>query len=167
MDITLLRALPRSKPALASALIAAAAISLAACNERPASLAEYIAAICAKTARSSSPSEAPYLAENVQAMTKMMIEMGIQPSGDVDADFVAMMIPHHQGAIEMAMAELRHGRNEQLRRMAQEMIVTQSQEISAMRLALGQSPPPNPPSSPQAPAEQSYSNSNPKLSAER
>jgi hypothetical protein len=45
-------------------------------------------------------------------MTKMMIDMGIRPSGDVDTDFVAMMVPHHQGAIEMAQAELRHGRNE-------------------------------------------------------
>jgi uncharacterized protein (DUF305 family) len=39
-------------------------------------------------------------------MTKMMIDMGIRPSGDVDADFLAMMVPHHQGAIEMARAEL-------------------------------------------------------------
>jgi hypothetical protein len=166
MDIALLRALPRSKPILASVLIVAAAISLASCSEKPASLAEYIAAICAKPFRSSSPDEAPYLAENVQAMTKMMIDMGIRPSGDVDADFAAMMIPHHQGAIEMAMAELRHGRNEQLRRMAQEMIVTQTQEISAMQLALGQ-PLSQPSPNQQAPAEQTNSKSDPKLSAER
>jgi uncharacterized protein (DUF305 family) len=49
-----------------------------------------------------------------------------------------MMVPHHQGAIEMAQAELRYGHNEQLRRMAQEIIVTQRQEINAMRLTLGQ-----------------------------
>ena len=61
-------------------------------------------------------------------------------SGDADADFVAAMIPHHQGAIDMAKDELRHGRNEQLRRLAQEIIVTQQQEITAMRLALGQPP---------------------------
>jgi uncharacterized protein (DUF305 family) len=71
-------------------------------------------------------------------MTKMMIDMGIRPSGDVDTDFVAMMAPHHQGAIEMAQAELRYGQYEPLRRMAQEIIVTQLQEITAMRLALGQ-----------------------------
>jgi hypothetical protein len=69
---------------------------------------------------------------------KMMIDMGIQPSGDVDTDFAAIMTPHHRGAIEMARAELRHGHNEQLRRMAHEIIVTQQQEIVAMRLALGQ-----------------------------
>jgi uncharacterized protein (DUF305 family) len=67
----------------------------------------------------------------------MMIDMGIRPSGDVDADFVAMMVPHHQGAIEMARAELRYGHNEQLKRMAQEIIVTQLQEIAAMDLVLG------------------------------
>jgi len=71
-------------------------------------------------------------------MTKMMIDMGVRPSGDVDSDFVAMMVPHHRGAIEMAQAELRHGHNEQLRRLAQEITVTQQQEIAAMRLALGQ-----------------------------
>src|SRR5437879_2049486 len=79
-------------------------------------------------------------------MTKMMIEMGIRPSGDVDAAFVAMLVPHHQGAIEMAQAELRYGRNEPLRRMAQEIIVTQLQEITAMRFSLGQALPPSVPS---------------------
>ena len=100
------------------------------------SLAAYVSAICAKPFGSASSAEAPYLAENVSAMTKMMIEMGIRPSGDVDTDFVAMMVPHHQGAIEMAQAELRYGRNEPLRRMAQEIIVTQLQEITAMRSSL-------------------------------
>jgi uncharacterized protein (DUF305 family) len=71
-------------------------------------------------------------------MTKMMTSMGIRPSGNVDTDFVAMMVPHHQGAIEMARAELGYGRNEQLKRLSQEIIVTQQQEIVAMRLALGQ-----------------------------
>src|SRR5712671_3101695 len=56
-------------------------------------------AICAKAFGSAPAAEAPYLAENVSAMTKMMIDMGVRPSGDVDADFVAMMVPHHQGAI--------------------------------------------------------------------
>ena len=79
-------------------------------------------------------------------MTKMMIDMGIRPSGDVDADFVAMMVPHHQGAIEMAQAELHYGSNEPLRRMAQEIIVSQPKEISAMRLSLGQPQPPSVPS---------------------
>jgi hypothetical protein len=90
--------------------------------------------------------EAPFLTENDTAMRKMMMDMTIQPTGDVDHDFVAMMVPHHQGAIEMAQALLRHGHNEALRRMAQEIIVTQQQEIAAMRLALDQPLPPSVPS---------------------
>jgi len=104
------------------------------------SLADYIAAICATPLWSPSSEEAPYLSENISAMTKMMIDMGITPSGDVDHDFVAMMVPHHQGAIEMAQAVLRYGRNEQLRRLAQEIVVTQRQEIVAMRLSVGLPP---------------------------
>lgn len=46
--------------------------------------------------------------------------MLIKPSGDIDRDFTVMTIPHHQGAIDMAQAELRDGHNEQLRRIAQE-----------------------------------------------
>jgi uncharacterized protein (DUF305 family) len=124
----------------------AATAYLTASSASPQSLADYISAICAKSFGSTPAAEAPYLAENVTAMTKMMIDMGIRPSGDVDADFVAMMVPHHQGAIEMAQAELRHGHNEPLRRMAQGIIVTQLQEIAAMRLVLGQPLPPSVPS---------------------
>jgi uncharacterized protein (DUF305 family) len=72
-------------------------------------------------------------------MAKMMAAMQAKPSGDADVAFVALMVPHHQGAIDMAQTELRYGRNEQLRRMAQEIIVTQQREIAAMRLAIGQS----------------------------
>jgi hypothetical protein len=81
--------------------------------------------------------EQPFLSENDAAMNKMMADMTVKPTGDVDRDFVAMMVPHHQGAVDMAKAELRYGHNEQLRRLAQEIVVTQQQEISVMRLALG------------------------------
>jgi uncharacterized protein (DUF305 family) len=102
------------------------------------SLAAFAAGPASATAE-----EAPFLSENDKAMTKMMDGMSIKPSGDVDQDFVAMMVPHHQGAIDMAQAELRYGHNEQLRRIAQEIVVEQQQEIIAMRLALGQPLPPS------------------------
>jgi uncharacterized protein (DUF305 family) len=86
------------------------------------------------------PAESGFLKETDAAMTRMMAGMATKPTGNVDADFAAVMIPHHQGAIDMAVAELRHGHNEQLRRIAQEIIVDQQQEIAAMRLALGQKP---------------------------
>ena len=57
-------------------------------------------------------------------------------TGDADRDFAAMMIPHHQGAIDMATAELLYGTDPVLRRLAQEIIVTQASEITVMRAAL-------------------------------
>ncbi len=71
-------------------------------------------------------------------MARMMDGMSARPTGDIDRDFVAMMVPHHQGAIDMAVIELRYGKNEQLRRIAQEIIVDQMQEIAAMKLAIGE-----------------------------
>src|ERR1700730_18568345 len=81
--------------AIAVGAVAAAAY-LTVYSNSPQSLADYISAICAKSFGSAPAAEAPYLAENVSAMTKMMIDMGIRPSGHVDTDFVAM-VPHHQG----------------------------------------------------------------------
>src|SRR5258708_40356844 len=87
--------------------------------------------------------ESAFLAENDAAMTKMMNDMAAKPTGDIDRDFVTMMAPHHQGAIDMAVIELRYGKNEQLRRIAQEIIVSQMQEIAAMKLAIGEQVPPS------------------------
>ena len=159
MPMTLRTSIASHAAAIALGAIAVAALLNAHLAE-PRSLADYIAAICAKSFGSAPTAEAPYLAENVSAMTQMMIDMGIPPSGDVDTDFVVMMVPHHQGAIEMAQAELRYGRNEQLRRLSQEIIVTQQQEIAAMRLAVGEPLPPSAPSPDQVPpAAQRQTNS--------
>lgn len=94
---------------------------------------------------STTSAESPFLAENAAAMDKMMADMEVTPTGDIDADFTAMMIPHHQGAIDMAVAYLRYGQNPQLRRLAQEIVIEQQQEIAAMRLGLGQPLPPSAP----------------------
>jgi uncharacterized protein (DUF305 family) len=80
--------------------------------------------------------EQPFLSENDAAMNRMMADMTIKPTGDIDRDFVTMMVPHHQGAIDMAKAELRYGRNELLRRLAREIVSNQQQEITVMRLAV-------------------------------
>jgi uncharacterized protein (DUF305 family) len=106
-----------------------------ASRSRSVAFAAFIALVCIP-AQAEKPI-AEFRAENVAAMGKMMAAMAIKSSNDVDRDFANMMIPHHQGAIDMAEAELRHGHNEQLRRIAQEIIVDQQQEIAAMRLALG------------------------------
>lgn len=109
------------------------------------SLADFLAVLCARSYRSSFPTEAPFLGGNATAMSKMMTGMAITPSGKVDPDFVHMMVPHHQGAIDMAVLELHYGQNPILKRLAQEIIVTQQQEITAMYLAMNEPLPPSAP----------------------
>jgi uncharacterized protein (DUF305 family) len=62
----------------------------------------------------------------------------VEPSGDSDVDFVNLMIPHHQAAIEMAKTQLLHGNDPQMRRLAQEIITDQQSEIELMQLWLKQ-----------------------------
>jgi Domain of unknown function (DUF305) len=71
-----------------------------------------------------------------EATARMHAGMAISPSGDPDVDFAHMMIPHHQGAVDMALVELRFGRDERLRRLAQGIIVEQRQEIEVMQRTL-------------------------------
>ena len=71
-----------------------------------------------------------------EAAARMHSAMHVSYTGDADRDFARMMIPHHQGAIDMALAELRFGKDQRLRRLAQEIVVAQKQEIDVMRLAL-------------------------------
>src|SRR5262249_44105500 len=79
------------------------------------------------------------------AVARMHVAMDVPFSGDPDRDFARMMIPHHQGAIDMALAELRYGRDKRLRRLAQEIVVDQQQEITVMHLVLGDTPTPGTP----------------------
>jgi hypothetical protein len=81
--------------------------------------------------------EKVFMHENRNAMEQMMSSMDVKSTGDVDRDFVAMMAAHHQGAIAMAKSLLVYGKNERLKRIAQEIIVTQQEEINAMHLAIG------------------------------
>lgn len=97
--------------------------------------------LLAATAAPLAAAPSGFAGEMDAAMSNMMASMHVTSSGDPDRDFAAMMIPHHQGAIDMAVAELRHGSDPQLRRIAQEIIIDQQQEIVAMRLALDVLPP--------------------------
>jgi uncharacterized protein (DUF305 family) len=81
-----------------------------------------------------------FMALMTQAMERMHMDMSIVPSGDPDRDFAAMMIPHHQGAVDMAKVELQFGKNPVLRRLAQGIIVEQLQEIEVMQRELRQLP---------------------------
>lgn len=75
------------------------------------------------------------------SMTQMDAAMKSAPmNGNVDHDFATMMVPHHQGAIEMAKAELLFGKDPTMRRLAQEILVDQKSEIDAMDLWLSKQP---------------------------
>ena len=69
---------------------------------------------------------------------KMHEEMAIDFTGDADADFVRGMIPHHQGAVEMAEVLLQYGKDPELKAFAQEIIATQRKEIAQMKAWLAQ-----------------------------
>ena len=99
-------------------------------------LALSAASVAGDAAVTAKDRDALFSAENDTAMNRMMMDMHSAPTGDIDRDFVTMMVPHHQGAIDMAIAYLRYGTNERLRRLAQEIVVTQRDEIAAMRLAI-------------------------------
>jgi len=77
--------------------------------------------------------------ELMKSMKAMHAAMGTaQPSGNDDEDFVNLMLPHHEAAVEMAKAELFHGNDPQMRRLAQEIITDQESEIQLMSLWLDQ-----------------------------
>jgi uncharacterized protein (DUF305 family) len=75
-----------------------------------------------------------------RAMERMDHDMMVPSSGNYDRDFAAMMVPHHQGAVDMARIELQYGKDPVLRRLAQGIIVEQLQEIQVMNLELKQLP---------------------------
>jgi uncharacterized protein (DUF305 family) len=76
-----------------------------------------------------------------ESMDRMDNGMKSAPmNGDVDHDFATMMMPHHQGAIDMAKAELAYGKDPVMRRLAEEIVVDQQSEIQAMQLWLSKKP---------------------------
>ncbi len=78
--------------------------------------------------------DATFASQMMQAMDRMDAGMmAAKPTGDPDRDFAAMMIPHHQGAIDMAKLQLIFGHDPVMRRLAQAIIVEQQQEIELMR----------------------------------
>jgi hypothetical protein len=77
--------------------------------------------------------------ELVASMDKMHMAMGaVKRSGESDVDFVRLMLPHHQAAIDMAKTQLLHGNDPQMRRLAQEIITDQQLEIEVMQRWLKQ-----------------------------
>jgi uncharacterized protein (DUF305 family) len=67
------------------------------------------------------------------ASARMHKDMTITYSGDADVDFARGMIPHHKGAVDMAKIVLMHGKDPELRKLAQEIIASQEKEIAFMQ----------------------------------
>lgn len=88
----------------------------------------------APAAESPEPGAHPFVTQMDASMGKMMTDMhGHAYSGNWDVDFLRMMIPHHQGAIDMAKLVLMHGKDPLTRQLAEEIIAAQQTEIAAMR----------------------------------
>lgn len=72
-------------------------------------------------------------AEMMGAMHRMHDAVNKVPmTGDIDRDFVALMVPHHQSAVEMARVYLEHGKDPELRRLSENVIASQEAEIRQM-----------------------------------
>ena len=96
-----------------------------------------VACACAQ----SSSSDERFMADMGRSMKAMDRGMATAPmDGNVDHDFASMMLPHHQGAIDMAKAELLYGKDPVMRRMAQGILVEQQSEMEAMNLWLSKRP---------------------------
>lgn len=79
------------------------------------------------------PSDSPVVKAYKQGRMDMMKSMDVPLTGDADVDFARNMIPHHQAAISMAKIELQHGKDPELKKMAEKMIADQESEIGALK----------------------------------
>ena len=84
----------------------------------------------------SSPADKAFM-ESMQAMMK---NMKTKATGNADTDFVQMMMPHHQGAIDMAKVELKYGKDPELLKLAGDIVAAQEKEIAEMKAWLAKNP---------------------------
>jgi uncharacterized protein (DUF305 family) len=80
------------------------------------------------------PGATPTEGSMMSAMDRMSKDMAAVPmTGDADRDFVGMMLPHHQGAVDMAKFELAHGKDPAMLKLARGIVAAQNKEIAEMK----------------------------------
>ena len=112
-----------------SVLIAAALVMPAFLSSVQSTRAEDIKSVNMMMKPAATPADKAFAA----SMKTMMNNMNVKPTGKPDRDFVLMMIPHHQGAIDMAKVELQYGTDAELRQLAADIVAAQEKEIAQMK----------------------------------
>jgi uncharacterized protein (DUF305 family) len=112
-----------------STLIATTLIMTAVLPSSQNLLAEDTKGMTMTTKPATTPADKAFAA----SMKTMMSRMNVKPTGNPDKDFVLMMMPHHQGAIDMAKVELQYGTDTELRSLATDIVSAQEKEIAQMK----------------------------------
>jgi uncharacterized protein (DUF305 family) len=112
-----------------SLLIAAALVMPAFFSSAQSARAEDMKGMNMMTKPAATPADKAFAA----SMKTMMSGMNVKPTGKPDKDFVLMMMPHHQGAIDMAKVELQYGTDPELRQLATDIVAAQEKEIAQMK----------------------------------
>jgi uncharacterized protein (DUF305 family) len=112
-----------------STLIATTLIMTAVLPSSQNLLAEDTKGMTMTTKPAATPADKAFAA----SMKTMMSSMNVKPTGNPDKDFVLMMMPHHQGAIDMAKVELQYGTDPELRQLATDIVAAQDKEIAKMK----------------------------------